>query len=250
MLALALAVAALGVAGDDDLRGGPTRWFGLAFGAAAITCRTVLGDPLSVERTAGGREARYWLPPSVATSLIVTERGGAIVGLAAQTEVTPSGPLLGVEADPLGISLGMTPAEVVARRPGARPDGDGDLRVALAGGLSVDYRFAAGRLVADVWSLARGADAPRLADALELFEPAADGPTTAVLVLQASRREGALFERLYAERHRCAAGTSWRLGSGVGFADGGRRYERVPAVCPATGATRTFTFDVTAFARD
>ncbi|BDE05459.1 hypothetical protein WPS_07350 [Vulcanimicrobium alpinum] len=94
MLAVFLAAAGVLAAGSVT-GGGPwpglPRWYGLAFGSAAIAYRPLLGDPLEMAAgpgTAPERIARFALPRGAA--LLVTERRGAVAGIEVRVERAPA----------------------------------------------------------------------------------------------------------------------------------------------------------------
>lgn len=152
------------------------------------------------------------------------------------------------------MTLGSRYAEVAARRPTARratgPDGERMLVETLnsARGLTARYTFRDDRLVDDAWSTPPATDGVPPAGGIACSEPAADDPTTAVLDVQTNARDGRAWERAYLAAHPCSDAEPW-LVTGTST----RRvrepwYDVVVARCPASGATRLWFFDVTAFA--
>jgi hypothetical protein len=251
----------LGAAGEASPAGpsAPPRWFGIAFGTAAVTYRPLLGDPLQITAysdaaTAVERKARFALAAAPRGFLIVTERRGAVVGIEASVDAQPGGPLSAIEADPRGVRLGVTYPEVAAALPAARRSVDATGSVHLqtpAGprGITADYRFAAGRLVADAWVAAPESDGPQLPGAIPYSEPAADAPTTAILDVQANELSGVAWEYLYLRYHPCDGAIPWRKVLQATSKANGRVYDLLAMRCPTTGTTRSFYFDITSFYR-
>jgi hypothetical protein len=258
---LMMSVLLLGVSGDraGSAEAAP-RWFGIAIGTAAVTYRPALGDPLQITAFADdatrttGRKARFAIPGAPSAALTVTERRGVVTGLEALAETPPAVPLLAVEADPNGVRLGESLARVVAARPAARRSTDALGYVHLRElvddrrGIVADYRFAAGRLVADAWFSPPGDDVPLLPGANPYAEPAADSPVNAILDVQSSEREGVAWERLYLRAHPCDGTTPWRTAFQALQRADGRVYDVIAVRCPTTGTSRAFYFDVTSFA--
>lgn len=255
MLALSLAAMLLGAVGDPAGGAPGPRWFGIAFGSAAVTYRDQLGDPLLVTGSAETpeRRARFWLAAGASTYLVVTERRGAVVGVEALTEGSPHARLLAVEPDPSGIALGSTLEDVAARRSRAvrRTDAQGATHlietVDAGRRLVADYRFTGGRLVADAWSVAGSAAELLLPGAAQYAEPVGTDETTAILDAQSNERDGQTFERLYLRAHPCASGAAWSTTARATRSVRERWYDVISVTCPATGERRDFTFDVTPF---
>jgi hypothetical protein len=264
LLAVVLAVSDAPSGGGER---GP-RWFGLAFGTAVVSYRPLLGDPLRVVRfpeamTGSGagpdpaqpseRKARFWLAAAPGSFLIVTERHGAVAGIEAFTTASPSAPIGAVEADPSGVRLGSTLDDVVAKHPAAvrSVDTAGDVHltglVDAARGITGDYRFAGGRLVADAWFTRPASDGPQLPGATPYVDPAGDGETTAILDAQANERDGVAWEYLYLRFHPCDGTAAWRPGLQSVRRANERVYDVIETTCPSTGAKRAFFFDITPY---
>ena len=255
MLAVLLAAGLL----DAVTGGGPgpglPRWYGLAFGTAAIAYRPLLGDPLAIAAGPGPvpeRIARFALPRGAA--LLVTERRGAVAGIEVRVERVPSGVLLDVEADPSGVTLGSRYEDVAAQRPTARrasgADGERMLVETLdsARGLAARYTFRDDRLVDDAWSTPPATDGVPPAGGIAYSEPAGDDPTTAVLDVQTNARDGRAWERAYLAGHPCGEAEPWLVTGTSTRRVRERWYDVVAVRCPGSGAARLWFFDVTAFA--
>jgi hypothetical protein len=258
MAALAFALAPAGRVAAADA---PPAWLGVTFDTPAAALRPVLGDPLLVTRlpealAAAGlpvapdmvpeRKARYVLGLRPPVFLIVSERHGNVVGIEAESERALSGPVADVPADPNGVQLGITEDELVRLRPGVKKSSSTAGYYEATGPRYVaSYALAQGRVRAIMWFALPKTDPP--GDGPALAEPTGDDAAGAILDVRPNETDGILWERLWAYYHPCAKNTQWVKGRVATSHINGRTYDAVTSTCPATGASRTVWFDITAF---
>jgi hypothetical protein len=235
----------------------PPSWLGVTFESPASQLRASLGDPVRLTRlpaagSAGAaeqppqREARYVLAYMSPVFLIIGERHGIVVGIAAESEQPLAAAVPAIAPDPNGIVLGATKEAVLRAHPDARRiSGAGTLVVPLGNRYAAAYSITAGRVRAIDWFARPDTDAP--GDGPPLSEAAGDSPSTAILDVAKTETEGIRWERIWQLFHPCDGTTQWTKSSVATSQQNGRRYDAVMLKCPTTGATRIVYFDITAF---
>ena len=241
-LALTIAAVALPTAAPE------ISWHNVTLGAPALSLRAVLGDPLRIVPVNGERVGRYWLPGADSTYLLVIEGRGRVHSFEAFTNTAPEGVLQNVLPDPSGVRLGDTMDSVKAKHPEFREsvdeDGNPILIVRISPTAVVGYVFRNNRVSSFHWSAPLSdsqADLPPLA------LPAGDSFATAILDMQENEDAGVAWEYRFLAFHPCAENTRWQLKNQALTKNGGRAYDLLHVVCPATKAERDFYFDITSF---
>jgi len=261
MAALAFALAPAGPIAAADA---PPAWLGVTFDTPAAGLRASLGDPLLVTRlpealAAAGlpvapdmvpeRKARYVLGLRPPIFLIVSERHGNVVGIEAESERALTAPVADVAADPNGVQLGITEDELVRLRPNAKKNASAAYGAgyyeAMGPRYVASYTLAQGRVRAIMWFAQPKTDPP--GDGPALTEPTGDDAAGAILDVRPNETDGILWERIWTYYHPCAKNTQWVKGRVATSHANGRTYDAVTSSCPATGASRTVWFDITAF---
>ena len=74
-----------------------------------------------------------------------------------------------------------------------------------------------------------------------------DSFATAILDMQENEDAGVAWEYRFLAFHPCAENTRWQLKNQALTKNGGRAYDLLHVVCPATKAERDFYFDITSF---
>lgn len=232
-------------------------WLGVTMGEPAAGLKARLGDPVLITKfpddlvASGGtalpgmpdeRKARYLIPGTDFGFLVVTERNGYVAGLQAFHD-GKSG-LDRVSADPNGVTLGMTEADVLKHAPGAVRRGD-DLRVAGDGdGAFTQYTLKDGVVRNIIWNGPLHPDGTPLPP---LTAPDGLSTATAIDDGMTDERAGVRWEYLYLFLHPCAPDTRWKRTTQGLSTNGGRRYDVLHVTCPQGGAERDFVFDITRF---
>ena len=225
-------------------------WHGITLGEPAGNLRASLGDPLRVLAFDNGNRhvARYWLPGSNATYVIVIEERGYIISFDAFTDSAPSSVIQTVPADPFGVHIGETLKQVRTEHPKFRGDtdegGNPFLVAAASSTVGVEYSFEDNRVRRFQWAAPAPKEKPVLAP---LTAPSGDGVASAILDMQANESDGVAWEYRYLAFHPCTQDVSWRLQRQSLLHDGGRSYDDLHVICPLTKAERDFYFDVTSY---
>lgn len=225
-------------------------WHGIALGEPAGNLRASLGDPLRVLAFENGNRhvARYWLPGSNATFVIVVEERGYVVSFDAFTDSTPSRVIESVPADPFGVRLGESLQQVRSEHPKFRGDtdegGNPFLVAAASSTVGVEYSFEDNRVRRFQWAGPVPKDKPVLAP---LTSASGDAVASAILDLQANESDGVAWEYRYLAFHPCTQTANWQLLRQSLLRDGGRAYDALHVICPPTKNERDFYFDVTSY---
>jgi len=223
-------------------------WHGITLGAPAAPLRTVLGDPLRVIAfdNAARDVARYWLPGSNSTYVLVVEERGYVVSFHTFTDETPSAPIETVPPDPFGVRLGQTLESVKAAHPqfrdGVDESGDPFLLGRLSSTTGVEYSFENDRVRSFQWAMSAPIEKPELAP---LLGASGDAFSSAILDMQQNERDGVDWEYRYLAFHPCTQTARWKLERQSLLRNDGREYDRLHVVCPATQAEHDFYFDIT-----
>jgi hypothetical protein len=223
-------------------------WHDITLGEPASNLRSVLGDPLRVVsfNNENSHVARYWLPGSSSTYVLVIEERGYVIGFDAFTDRAPTGVIATVPADPFGVRLGETLASVKAAHPEFRGDLDEGGSPFLIGQISstigVEYSFEGDRVRRFQWEMPVPTGKPALAP---LLAPTGDAPSSAILDVQRNESDGVAWEYRYLAFHTCTDTANWQLERQSLLQQNGRAYDRLHVVCPATKAERDFYFDIT-----
>jgi hypothetical protein len=225
-------------------------WNTITLGAPAASVRARLGDPLRVLLfdNPSQRIARYWLPGSDSTYALVIEERGYIKGLEAFTNAPPTEIVDNVPPDPLGVRLGETLDSVKLKAPMLHQSTADDGTLQLVGRVSTTagalYEFKNNRVSSFHWGITiprDGSAGPPLAD------PAGNSMATAILNMQRNETDGVAWEYRYLAFHPCSDDARWRLKQQGLMNQGGRAYDVLDVVCPATKQERDFYFDITSF---
>ena len=225
-------------------------WHGITLGEPAAALRASLGDPLRVLAfdNANRHVARYWLPGSNTTYVIVVEERGYVVSFDAFTDAPPPAIIQTVPADPLGVRLGETLQEVRTKHPNFRGDtdegGNPFFVAAVSSTTGVEYSFEDNRVRRFQWAAQIPKDKPVLAP---LTSPSGDAVASAILDLQQNEADGVAWEYHYLAFHPCTQTASWKLQRQSLLRDGGRAFDDLHVVCPPTNVQRDFYFDVTSY---
>jgi hypothetical protein len=242
-VALPAIVAAVTLASDA-----PMTWHGVTLGAPASALRAQIGDPLRVVPVNGRRVARYWLPGANSTYLLVVEGNGYVSAFEAFTDAAPTAVLDNVAPDPSGVRLGDTLENVKSAHPDAHSaidqDGRPTLLVRISDAVGAEYIFENGRLRSFQWTIAASGSPPALPP---IAAPTGDSLFAAILDKQANETDGVAWEYRYLAFHPCSGDTRWQIKSQTLMHAGGRAYDRIEVVCPATNAERDFYFDITSY---
>ncbi|HEY1869281.1 MAG TPA: hypothetical protein VGG70_13380 [Candidatus Cybelea sp.] len=215
-----------------------------------MNLRATLGDPLRVLAFDNGNRhvARYWLAGSNSTYVIVVEERGYVVSFDAFTDAAPSAVIQTVPADPLGVRLGETIAQVRAGHPNFRGDtdegGNPFLVAAVSSTIGAEYSFEANRVRRFQWAAPAPKDKPVLAP---LTAASGDAVASAIVDLQPNESDGVAWEYRYLAFHPCTQTAQWQLQRQSLLQDGGRAYDDLHVVCPPTKNERDFYFDVTSY---
>jgi hypothetical protein len=250
-LAVLAAFAALTTPRSATAADAAITWNNVTLGAPASTLRPLVGDPLRVVAATDGtaRIARYWLPGLSPTAFLVIERRGYIEAFSATTKDVSAGGFEAVPPDPSGVHLGDTLASVKALHPDFHAETDEDGVPELVGNVSnptagIVYDFKNERVRNFQWGILVDKALPELPP---IAGPAGDSVDSAILDLQKTESTGVNWEYLYLGFHRCDNGTPWTLQKQSLFHSGGRAYDRLHVVCPATKAERDFYFDISSY---
>lgn len=227
-----------------------TSWNSITLGSPASTLRSALGDPLRITLFKNGtrRVARYWLPGSDSTYVLVVEERGYVTGLDIFTDAAPTGVLDNVPADPLGVRLGDTFGDAQAMTPQLHRDVDDNGAPILIGRVTptvgVAYSFQNNRVQRMSWATSAADGAPELAP---LALPAGDATSTAIADAQKNETDGVAWEYRFLAFQSCADGASWKLQSQSLLHEDGRSYDELHVYCPPTKVERDFYFDVSSY---
>jgi hypothetical protein len=236
------------LAAAATLAGAPMTWHGVTLGAPASTLRGQLGDPLRIVPVNGQRVARYWLPGANSTYLLVVEQSGYIAAFEVFTDVAPTAVLDNVAPDPSGVRLGDTLESVKSAHPDYRAaidqDGRPELFVHASNAVVAQYVFENGRLRSFEWSTTDRAPGPGLPP---MIAPTGDSLFAALLDKQANETDGVAWEYRYLAFHPCSGDAKWQVKNQTVVHGGGRTYDRLHVVCPATNAERDVYFDITTY---
>ncbi len=190
--------------------------------------------------------ARYWLAGSNSTYVIIVEERGYVVSFDAFTDTAPAAVIETVPPDPFGVRLGETLADVKATHPQFRGDIDEGGNTFLVGQLSsttaVAYSFEGERVRRFQWAAPVPAGKAALAP---LTAAPGDTLSSAILDLQQNETDGVAWEYRYLAFHPCTEVARWQLQKESLLRDGGREYDDLHVLCPATKAERDFYFDIT-----
>ncbi len=225
-------------------------WNAITLGAPASTLRPGVGDPLRITLFDNGasRFARYWLPGSDSTYLIVIEVRGYIKVIDIFTDAAPTAVFENVPPDQLGVRLGDTFEAAQQQAAQLHRDTDEGGAPILIGRLTpaigAAYSFQGNRVQSIHWTTALPAAAP---DLPPLTLAAGDAISSAIFVVQKNEMDGVAWEYRFLSFHPCADGAFWKLKSQSLLHDGGRAYDRLHVFCPPTKAERDFYFDITSY---
>lgn len=218
-------------------------------GEPASNLRPLLGDPLRVLVFSDGvrRVARYWLAGSNSTYVLVIEERGYVVSFDAFTEAAPAGVLANAPPDPFGVRLGERLDKVRAAHPDFRGDLDDEgnpfLVARASATIGVEYSFENNRVRRFQWAVPVPAGTPLA----PLTAATGDALSSAILDVQESETDGVAWEYRYLAFHPCAEDVRWQLQKQSLLNAGGRAYDRLHVVCPATKSERDYYFDVTSY---
>jgi hypothetical protein len=240
-------------------------YLGATLGQPAAELRSTFGDPLLVTvfpdfyiqhgmpvppSAIPQRTARYWMPPTAAFKLI-SERDGVVTGIELSMQGALTGPVPGLPADPAGISIGASPADVIAKRGQPQTRTDKNLSYVLSNGIVATYGIE-NDLVTTIFyfllptvspSTINPAAGPSLSPLAE-----GDGSTmeTALLDLVPTEQPGVRWDYLYLAFHPCDGTTQWKRQQSLVRA-GAHTYDKMHLTCEPTKAERDIYFDITAF---
>jgi hypothetical protein len=246
VLAISLAALPRSVMSATDA---PLSWQGVTLGAPASTLRPVWGDPLRIVVLSDGAQvARYWLPGSDNTYLLVVERKGYIRSFEIFAEPAPTDTVQSIPVDPSGVRLGDTLQSVASKHSDFHQSVDPEGRPLLVGRISATtgaaYSFENGRVRNINWVI-------KLADYLSELPPVAlpagDSVSTAILDVQKDEIAGAAWEYRFLAFHPCGAKVRWQLKSQALIQADGRPYDVLHVVCPETKSERDFVFDISSY---
>ena len=204
----------------------------------------MLGDPLRILFFNDGtrRVARYWLPGSSSTYVLVIEERGYVVSFDAFTEAEPTGVVENVPPDPLGVRLGERLDGVRAKHPEFRGDVDEDGNPFLVGRVSstmgVEYSFQDDRVRRFQWAAPVPAGKAALAP---LTAASGDALSSAILDMQRDETDGVSWEYRYLAFHPCTETARWDLQNQSLLNKDGHAYDRLHVVCPTTKTSATST---------
>jgi hypothetical protein len=225
-------------------------WHNITLGEPASNLRAALGDPLRVVVFSDGTRhvARYWLPGSDSTYVLVVEERGYVVSFDAFTDAVPTGVIESVPPDPFGVRLGETLESVRAKHPGFHGEldesGNPFFVARISSSAGVEYSFEDNRVRRFQWVMQVPTEASALAP---LTAATGDALSSAILDVQPNETDGVAWEYRYLAFHPCTETARWQLQSQSLLHDGGRAYDRLHVVCAATKTERDFYFDVTSY---
>jgi hypothetical protein len=225
-------------------------WGAITLGSPAATLRPMLGDPLRILLYNDGksRVARYWLPGSDSTYVIVIEERGYIIGYDIFVDAAPTGTVATVAPDPLGVRLGDTLASVKSQHAQLSAHVDDNGAPILVGRISpsiaVVYSLQDDRVQSIHWLTSISPEKP---DLTPLTADSGDAISSAIVDAQRTERDGVAWEYRYLAYHPCTESVRWQLQSQALLRQNGRAYDRLHVVCPATEAQRDFFFDISSY---
>lgn len=237
----------------------PIVWQGVTLGEPSASAVARLGVPASRRKAIRGTYVLEYSALGGLGTLLLTDGGGVITGIriAASDLSALREPL----TDPFGVALGDT-ADRLSELRGqpARYDDEGDGEFTSYYGRPSDVRWAYGLRDDKVHSIGvvlpyRVVGASGAAMAVTTPRPP-NAPTPAPLDASALERavkvkpedveSDAHFEYTYVQKTPCGLNDHWAPLGDTLLNARRHNYSRVDAVCPSTGKTRTFWFDITA----
>ncbi len=225
-------------------------WNGVTLGAPAAALRSSFGDPVRLVVLDNGSTpvARYWPPGNDATYFLVVEKSGYIDRFEIFSHTPPAAILANVPPDPFGVRLGDSMENVQREhsnlRSGTSPQGMPVLLGNSGNAANVIYSFENDRLESILW-VNQATDNRRAVTGLTL--PAGDSFKTAIADVAKNESDGVAWEYRFLSFNPCAENSAWKLQSQALASQGGRAYDVLHVVCPATNQKRDFYFDITSY---
>ena len=234
-------------------------WQSVTLGEPVAAVVERMGEPLSRRRAVMGTYVLEYKALGGAATLSLTDRAGRIMGI--RLVAADTADLRAPVVDPFGVALGDAGDRLTGLRGlPQRYDDEGGGDFTSYYGKPSDVRWAYGlrdnRIVSigviAPYSVVRATGAvvsvptPRPPDAPTPPPPDARTMETAVKVTPQGLAADPQFEYTYVGAVACGAGDRWSPVTETVFNAQRRNFSRVDAVCPSTGAKRSFYFDITA----
>jgi hypothetical protein len=237
----------------------PVLWQGVTLGEPTATAVARLGVPRSRRKAIMGTYLLEYSALGGIGTLLLTDGGGVITGI--RLAAPDASALRAPVADPFGVDLGDT-ADRLSELRGqpARYDDEGAGEFTSYYGRPSDVRWAYGLRDGKVYSIgvvlpyrvvrASGAavavSTPRPGNAPTAAPADASALDRAIKVRPQDVASDTQFEYTYVQKTSCGTNDRWTVLGEAIFNARRHNYMRVDALCPSTGETRNFYFDITA----